>query len=117
MAAGRPARAAFDVSGMRNFADVEIARGHSRPLALQVAFQAKVVVAFDEELPIDRAVREMATGAALATRFMFENKRAALFAMTLRASLVESRHRKSAGRLHDVMAVRIVAIHAVHLFF
>jgi hypothetical protein len=59
----------------------------------------------------------MAGGAAFAQGFVFENKRAALFTMTLRAGFVEARHGEAAGGFHDFVAVRVVAVHAVHLAF
>ena len=96
VAARGPAGAAFDVGGVRNFADVEIARRNARALDLQVALEAKVVVALDKELAIDRAVRAMANDAAFAQRFVLENERTALFAMTLGAGFVQARHRTAA---------------------
>ena len=117
MAAGGPARAAFDVGSVGNFTDVEIAGRDGRALNLQVALEAKIVVALDEELVVDRPVRLVAGGASFAQGFVFENERATLFAMTLRAGFVEARHGEAAGGLHDVVAVRVVTIHAVHLAF
>ena len=45
---------------------------------------------------------------------MFENKRTGLLAMTLRAGFIQPRHGQSARRFHDVHAVRIVALDAIH---
>jgi hypothetical protein len=117
VAAGGPTCAALDVRGVRLFTDEKIASRNARALDLQVAFEAKVVVAFDEELAIDRAVRPMANGAAFAQGFVFENKRPALLAMTIRASFVQARHRQAAGGLHDVVAMWLMAVHAVHVAF
>ena len=117
MATGRPAGAAFDEIRVRDFADHEVAGKNIGPLDLKVALEAKVIVALDEELAIDRAMRAMTNGAAFAQGFVFENERAALFAMTLRASFVEARHGEAAGGLHDLVAVRVVAVHAIHVAF
>lgn len=66
VATGGPAGAALDETGVRNFADHEVAGQDIGTLDLQVALEAKIVVALDEELAIDRAVRAMAGGAAFA---------------------------------------------------
>ena len=46
---------------------------------------------------------------------MLEHERARLLAMAPGALLVQPGHRQTAGRLHDVQAVGIVALHAIHL--
>lgn len=55
--------------------------------------------------------------AAFAHRFMLENKWSRLFAMTLRATLVQPGHCQSAGRFEDVAAVGVVALNAIHPAF
>lgn len=55
--------------------------------------------------------------AALAKRFMLEDERACLFAMTLSTGLVLSRHEQTGRRFKNVHAMRIVALHAVHPAF
>jgi hypothetical protein len=82
-----------------------------------MAFEAKIVVALDEELPIYRTMRAMANRATFAHCFVLENKRPALFAMTLRARFVKPRHRKPARPLHYVMAMRVMAVDAIHVSF
>ena len=87
---------------------------------LRVALEAKVVVPLQEHLVGDRTMRVMADRAAFAQRFMLVNDRSRLFAMALRARLVEprqSRLRPHAERspmrcLEDVRPVWIVALHA-----
>jgi hypothetical protein len=117
VAAGRPAGAALDEIGVRNFTDHKVAGKNVGTLNLQVALEAKIVVALDEELAIDRAVRAMASGAAFAEGFVFVNEGAALFAMALRALFVEAGHGEAAGGLHRVVAVRVVALHTIHVAF
>ena len=56
-----------------------------RGLLLGVALEAKVVVAFDEHLRVDRAMRAVADRATLAQCFVFEYKRPRLITMTLSA--------------------------------
>ena len=89
----------------------------SVPLRLRMAAQAQIRIRLVKHLVIDRAVRVMATDAALAQRFVLEDKTLRLLAVAIRALFVEPRHRESAGRLHDVVSMRIVALHAVHLSF
>lgn len=59
----------------------------------------------------------MASGAAFAQSFMFENETSGLFAVAARALFVQPRHAQSPGRLHDIEAVRIMALHAIHFPF
>lgn len=82
-----------------------------------MAFEAKIVVALDEELGVDRAVRVVADGAAFAQSFVLEDKWFGLLAMTLGAGLVEARHREAAGGFQDVGTVGIVALDAIHPTF
>lgn len=84
-------------------------------LHLRVAAQAKIRVGLDEHLFVRGTVRLMASRAALAQRLVFEHHALGLLAMTRRTLLVEARHRESAGGFHDVEAVWVVALHAVHL--
>src|SRR5437899_7160018 len=55
--------------------------------------------------------------AALAERGVLEDEGPGLFAMAFGAGLVQPPHGKSTLRLHDVLAVRIMALDAVHLAF
>ena len=57
-------------------------------LLLEVALQAKRCIALGEKLVIDRAVRPMAYGAAVAQRFVLEDERAALRLVALETSLI-----------------------------
>ena len=76
VATGGPAGTAIHVDGMIHFADEELAGLVRGPLNLHVALEAKIVVAFDEELAVDRTVRVVTTRAAFAKRFVFVNERA-----------------------------------------
>lgn len=86
-------------------------------LNLRVTAQAKVGIAFDQHLLIDRAVWVVTNVATFAQRFVLEDKGSCLFAVALRATFVLSRHRQSARRFENVAAVRIVAIHTTHAAF
>lgn len=88
-----------------------------RTCRLGVTLQAQVVVALDEHGLVDRAVRIMADGAALAQRLVLEDEPLGLFAMTLRTRFVEPRHGKTAGGFQDIPAVRVVALHTIHFAF
>src|SRR4051812_31969684 len=59
----------------------------------------------------------MADRASFSQRLMFENKWPRLLAMTLTATFILSRHRKAALWLQDVLAMRIVALDAIHVPF
>ena len=84
-----------------------------------MAFQAEIVVALGEQSAIHRSMRLMADGAAFAQSFVFPDKRAGLFAVTIRAGFVLTGHRQVCAPrgLHDVHPVRIVAVHAIHAVF
>lgn len=83
---------------------------------LRVAAQAKVVVARDKHLLMNRSVYLVAGGAAFRDGFMFKNKRALLFFMTIEASFVDSL-KGSRGPGTDFRAVGAVAGSAVHFAF
>jgi len=84
---------------------------------LCVATQAKIRVRLHEQFAIDRTVRRVTRRAAFAQRFVFEHDALRLRAMTTRALFIQSCHRESTRRLHDVLAVWVVTLHAVHLPF
>jgi hypothetical protein len=56
----------------------------------------------------------VAHGASFSHRFVLKNKRTGLFAMTLRAILVEACHGKPARRFKNVATMRIMALHTIH---
>ena len=86
-------------------------------LILGMATQAKIRVIAGKHLPVDRAMRIVAGGTPFAHCFMLENHGARLLTMTFGAALVLPRHRELPRRFHDVAAVRIVALHAIHFAF
>ncbi len=99
---------------MWNFPNHEFARLDIRTLHLNMALQAQVIVAFDQQHPVDRTMGIVARGASFAQRLVLEDEWPALLAMTLRAILIQSRHRESARWFHDIVSVRVVALHTVH---
>jgi len=82
--------------------------------ALDVAFQAKRLVAFGEHPGIDRAMRVMAGGAAFADGFVLVNKRAVLGGMALKTGLV-STLKLGPAALDDSTLVRVMAVAAADL--
>jgi len=78
-----------------------------------VALEAKIGVAGDQHLVVDRAVRVMTSGASFPHRFMLEDKRSALSGMALAASIVLSQQRCSSAANSRTL-VRIVAVGAAH---
>jgi hypothetical protein len=117
MATGGPAGAHSEESGVVRVADVNLARQSAGLLLLGVATEAKVWVVGDEQLFVDGTVRIMTNRAAFAECFVFKDDGPRLRLVTLRATLILPRHGQAAFRLEDVAAVRIVAIHAIHVAF
>ena len=110
----RPAGAPLHEIGVGDFSDQKITGSDIRPLNLCVTFEAQVIVTLDQKLAIDRAMRVMASGASIAQGFVFEDERPALLSVALRSTLIQPGHSQSARRFHNVVPVRIVAIHAIH---
>src|SRR6266404_9732672 len=94
MATGGPASALAQKSCMVRSADVYQAR--LPMLDLGVAAEAEIWVARRKQLAVHRAVRVMTDGATFAQGLMFEHKRPSLFAMTLGAAFIETRHGQAA---------------------
>jgi len=84
-------------------------------LRLRVAAQAKIWIGLHQHFVIDGAVRPVTGGAAFAQRLVFENETPGLLTMTAGTLLIQPRHAEPAGWLHDVEAVWIVALDAIHL--
>lgn len=88
-----------------------------------MTFQAKIRIAFDQQLSIDGPMRVVTNRAPFAQRLVFEHKGAGLLAMTLSAVLIQTRHGQAADRsatgatwwLKDIATVGIVALNAIHL--
>ena len=99
---------------MVNASDEYLAR---RRLHLRMTAEAHIVVRLREHCAVDRAVRAVAGGAALAQRRMLKHKGSRLLAVALGAIFVEPRHCQAAGWLEDVAAMWIVALRAVHVAF
>src|ERR1044071_5741084 len=112
MAPRSPARALLQARCMRGIANVNLSR---LPLHLRVTFQTEIGIALHEHFAIDRAVRCVADDAAFPQCFMFENKWPGLLAVTLAAILVLPRHRQSTLRFENVLAMRVVALNAIHV--
>src|SRR5882762_9832221 len=114
VAAGAPASPLFQQQSMPGRADENFTAGKLR---LRMTFEAKVGIVLREQFPVHRAVRVMANRAAFPQRFMLEDKRPRLFAVTLAAAFIPPRHGQPPLRLEDVAAMRIVALRAIHPAF
>lgn len=112
VAARRPAIAKRQKIRVIDVANVYVT---GRRLRLRMAPQAETVIVFDEHVPVDRTMRVVANCTAFAHRLMFEDKRAGLRAMALDATLVLPGHRQPTGGLENILAVRVVALHATHV--
>jgi hypothetical protein len=114
---GAPATAQFEFVGVIFAANENLSGANERTLSLGVTLEAEIVVAFDEQLGVDRTVRAMTNSAAFAQGFVFKNEWLGLFAVTGGAGLVQSRHGEAAGRFQDVSPVRVVTLNAIHPAF
>ena len=101
---------------MVNIADIHLSPSHGRALDLRMTFEAQIEITLDEELGVDAAVRAVADRAALPQRRMLKDEGPGLFPVALSAGFAQPRHGQPAGRFVDVAAVRVMALHAVHLF-
>ena len=80
-----------------------------------MASEAEIEITLDQQLGIDAPVRAVADRAALPHRRMLEDKGPRLLPVALRAAFTPTRHGQPARRLEDVAAVRVMALHAIHL--
>src|SRR2546427_10281502 len=87
-----------------------------RGLLLEMALQAKGLVARDKHALVDRTVRRVAGRASFAQGFVLEHKRAELQRVAFAAGFV-FRHQRGATALDGVSFVRLVAIAAMDLPF
>ena len=87
-----------------------------RGLLLEMALQAKGLIARDQHALVDRTVRLVAGRASFAQGFVFEHKRAELHRVAFAAGFV-FRHQRRATALEGVSFVRLVAIAAMDLPF
>jgi len=117
MAPGRPTVAHADVARVVDVPDVNLPSGDALTRQLRVTPQAKIDVWLGQQLRIDRTMRVMACRAALAKGRVFENEGARLLAVALRAVFIQTRDGQSGGGLHDVAAVRVMALNAIHPLF
>jgi len=86
-------------------------------LHLRMASKAEICIPLGQHLRVYRTVRRVANDAAFAQRFMLEHERSRLIAMALGALLVAPRHGEATSRFHNIFAVRIVTLHAIHSAF
>ena len=111
MAAGAPASALAKARRVIELTDHD---GALLGLNLRVAFQAQIVIALDEHLGMDRAVRLMTGDAAFTHGFVAKNERTRLFPVALGALFIRAGHGKPARRFHDVHSVGIMADRTIH---
>jgi hypothetical protein len=124
MAASRPTSSLRQEAAVIDISDENMPR---RLLFLEMAFQAKRLVAFIQQSLIDGSVRRMADHATLTHRLMLVNKGAALRGVALEAGFVSAQESKTAAleRLLNIgpatfncdADVRIMAIRAAHFSF
>jgi hypothetical protein len=100
---------------MVNIAYKHLCPSHARALDLRMAFKAEVQITLDEQLGVDAPMRAVADRAALPQRRMLKDEGPGLFPVTLSAGFAQPCHGQPAGRFVDVAAVRVMALHAIHL--
>ena len=74
---------------------------------MEMAFEAEIGVAFRQELGVDRAVRIVATDAAVARGLVLENKRSAFGGVAADASVVFREKQRSAAALRAAFVRRM----------
>lgn len=111
MAAGAPASTAFRAAVM--IATSYLDRSTVGRL-LQMALEAEIDIALLQHLRVDRAMRIMAGGAALAHCIVLEDKGALLSSMALRAGFIFAGHVRATA-LYRAAAVGIMTFTASHL--
>lgn len=89
MAAGAPAAAELQFVRVIFVPNENLPGSEERTLRLRVTLEAKVVVALDQHLGVNRTVGTVTNGATLAQSFVLEDEGFGLIAMTLRARLIE----------------------------
>jgi hypothetical protein len=92
-------------------------RGYFGVLSLRMAPKAKIGITHGQQLGIDGAVRTVAYSATFAQGSMLEDERSGLLTMTPGAGFVQAGHGQPSSRLHNVQAMRIVALNTIHLPF
>ena len=102
---------------MVRVADENVAGWNVWSLRLGMATEAKVGVVVHQQLFINGTVRVVTNRAAFAQRLVFKDERPRLRLVTARATFILPCHCQAALRFEDVSAVRVVAIHAVHIAF
>ena len=117
VAARGPASAHVKKGRVIGVAYVNVATGNGWSLHLGVAAKAKIGIAFDEHFLVDGAVRTVADDATFPQRIVLKDKRPGQVSMAWGATMLPPGHGQPAGRFHDVRAVRVVALDAVHAAF
>ena len=108
-----PAGTHGKAGGVVAAADVDVA-ARARSLDLGVATETKISIRLEEQFGVDGSVRIVADRAAFAHGRMLINIWLGLFPVALGTEFIQPRHRQAARRFHDVHAVGIVALDAVH---
>jgi len=112
-----PTRPLADETGVIFFPDEELASRDAGTHHLRVTTQTHIRIGLREHFLIDGPVRCVTGRAAFAQGRVFEDDALRLLAMTRGALLVQSRHRETARWFHNVEAVRVMALDAIHFAF
>jgi len=95
----------------------ENASGSAWPRHLGMATQTQICIRLGEHFSVDGPVGIMADRAAFPQGGVFINERPGLFPVALGAGFIQPRHGQSTRRFHNVHAVRVVALNAIHFPF
>ena len=101
---------------MVNVADIHLPRATLGPWTCAWHLRQRFEITLDQQLGVDAPMRAVADRAALPHRRMLKDKGPGLLPVALRAGFTPTRHGQPAGRFEDVAAMRVMALHAIHLF-
>ena len=113
MATGGPTRAEGQAGSVVPATNVNPARS-ARAGHLHMAAQTEIGIRFGKQFGVNRTMGIVASGAAFAQGRMFIHVRLGLLPVALGAGFIQPCHGQPAFRLHDVHAMGIVALDAIH---
>ena len=96
---------------------INLANHHrsTHPGSLGMTLQAEDCIPLHEQLAVHRSMREVTGNAPFPHRLVLMNKMTGLLTMALRAGFIQSGHSKPTCRLHDIVTMWIMTVHATHL--
>ena len=84
---------------------------------LCVTLETEITISLNQEFGVGRSVRIVASGAAFTQRLMLIDVDPALLSVTGHTGFIDTGHRKSCRRFHNVQSMWIMTLDAVHFSF